>query len=65
MVKHVVPHMIARGYGKIVNIGSGTAYRGSRGCCTTSKGGILAFTRALSRELEARHPRQHARRGSF
>ena len=25
MVKHVAPHMIARGYGKIINIGSGTA----------------------------------------
>jgi len=28
MVKHVVPHMIAAGYGKIINIGSGTAFRG-------------------------------------
>jgi NAD(P)-dependent dehydrogenase (short-subunit alcohol dehydrogenase family) len=53
MVKHVVPHMIARGYGKIVNIGSGTAYRGIPGMLhyVTSKGGIVAFTRALSREL--------------
>ena len=53
MVKHVVPHMIARGYGKIVNIGSGTAYRGIPRMLhyVTSKGGILAFTRALSREL--------------
>jgi NAD(P)-dependent dehydrogenase (short-subunit alcohol dehydrogenase family) len=53
MVKHVVPHMIARGYGKIVNIGSGTAHRGIPWMLhyVTSKGGILAFTRALSREL--------------
>jgi NAD(P)-dependent dehydrogenase (short-subunit alcohol dehydrogenase family) len=53
MVKHVVPHMIARGYGKIVNIGSGTAYRGIPRMLhyVTSKGGIVAFTRALSREL--------------
>ena len=53
MVKHVVPHMIARGYGKIVNIGSGTAYRGIPWMLhyVTSKGGILAFTRALSWEL--------------
>jgi NAD(P)-dependent dehydrogenase (short-subunit alcohol dehydrogenase family) len=53
MVKHVVPHMIARGYGKIINIGSGTAYRGIPWMLhyVTSKGGIVAFTRALSREL--------------
>jgi len=53
MVKHVAPHMIARGYGKIINIGSGTAYRGIPWMLhyVTSKGGIMAFTRALSREL--------------
>jgi NAD(P)-dependent dehydrogenase (short-subunit alcohol dehydrogenase family) len=53
MVKHVVPHMIARGYGKIINIGSGTAYRGIPRMLhyVTFKGGIVAFTRALSREL--------------
>jgi NAD(P)-dependent dehydrogenase (short-subunit alcohol dehydrogenase family) len=53
MVKHVAPHMIERGYGKIVNIGSGTAYRGIPWMLhyVTSKGGITAFTRALSREL--------------
>jgi NAD(P)-dependent dehydrogenase (short-subunit alcohol dehydrogenase family) len=53
MVKHVAPHMIARGYGKIINVGSGTAYRGIPWMLhyVTSKGGILAFTRALSREL--------------
>jgi len=53
MVKHVVPHMIARGYGKIINIGSGTAYRGIPWMLhyVTSKGGIMALTRALSREL--------------
>ncbi len=53
MVKHVVPHMIAQGYGKIVNIGSGTAYRGVPWMLhyVTSKGGIMAMTRALSREL--------------
>src|SRR5262249_14753565 len=28
MAKHVVPHMRARGYGKIINIGSGTVFRG-------------------------------------
>jgi len=53
MVKHVVPHMRAQAYGKIINIGSGTAYRGIPWMLhyVTSKGGITAMTRALSREL--------------
>jgi NAD(P)-dependent dehydrogenase (short-subunit alcohol dehydrogenase family) len=51
MVKHVVPHMITAGYGKIINIGSGTAFRGIPWMLhyVTSKGGIMAFTRALAR----------------
>jgi NAD(P)-dependent dehydrogenase (short-subunit alcohol dehydrogenase family) len=53
MVKHVAPHMQAAGYGKIINIGSGTAFRGIPWMLhyVTSKGGILAMTRALAREL--------------
>jgi NAD(P)-dependent dehydrogenase (short-subunit alcohol dehydrogenase family) len=53
MVKHVTPHMTAQGYGKIINIGSGTAFKGIPRFLhyVTSKGGIMAFTRALSREL--------------
>ncbi len=53
MVKHIAPHMIAQGYGKIINIGSGTAFRGIPWMLhyVTSKGGIMAFTRALAREL--------------
>jgi NAD(P)-dependent dehydrogenase (short-subunit alcohol dehydrogenase family) len=53
MVKHVVPHMSKQQYGKIINIGSGTAYRGIPWMLhyVTSKGGIMAMTRALSREL--------------
>ena len=53
MVKHVAPHMQVQGYGKIINIGSGTAYRGIPWMLhyVTSKGGITAFTRALAREL--------------
>ena len=52
-MKHAVPHMSAQGYGKIINIGSGTAYRGIPSMLhyVTSKGGIMAMTRALSREL--------------
>jgi len=53
MVKHVAPHMQAAGYGKIINIGSGTAFRGIPWMLhyVTTKGGILAMTRALAREL--------------
>jgi NAD(P)-dependent dehydrogenase (short-subunit alcohol dehydrogenase family) len=53
MVKHVVPHMQARKSGKIINIASGTAYKGIPRMLhyVTSKGAIVAFTRALSREL--------------
>jgi len=53
LVKYVVPHMSAQGYGKIINIGSGTAFRGIPWMLhyVTSKGGIMAMTRALSREL--------------
>src|SRR6202162_1101264 len=53
MAKHVAPHMIARRYGKIINIGSGTAARGIPHMLhyVTSKGAVTAFTRALSREL--------------
>ena len=53
MVKHVAPHMQTAGYGKIINIGSGTAFRGIPWMLhyVTSKGGIMAMTRALAREL--------------
>jgi NAD(P)-dependent dehydrogenase (short-subunit alcohol dehydrogenase family) len=53
MVKYAAPPMIAQNYGKIINISSGTAYKGMPSMLhyVTSKGGILAFTRALSREL--------------
>jgi len=53
MVKHVAPHMIAKKYGKIVNIGSGTVARGIPDFShyVTSKGAVTAFTRSVSREL--------------
>jgi NAD(P)-dependent dehydrogenase (short-subunit alcohol dehydrogenase family) len=53
MAKHVAPAMIAQHYGKIINIGSGTALRGIPNMLpyVTSKGAVTAFTRALSREL--------------
>ncbi len=53
MVKHVAPHMKERKSGKIINIASGTAYKGIPHMLhyVTSKGAIVSFTRALSREL--------------
>jgi NAD(P)-dependent dehydrogenase (short-subunit alcohol dehydrogenase family) len=53
MAKHVVPHMKAKGYGKIINIGSGTVFRGIPQMMhyVTSKGAVTAFTRSLSRAV--------------
>jgi NAD(P)-dependent dehydrogenase (short-subunit alcohol dehydrogenase family) len=49
----VVPHMRAQGGGRIVNISSGTPFRGVPFLLhyVTSKGAIVAFTRALAKEL--------------
>ena len=53
--KAVLPTMREQGYGKIINISSGTALSGSpmRIHYTTSKGGVLSFTRTLAREVGA------------
>jgi NAD(P)-dependent dehydrogenase (short-subunit alcohol dehydrogenase family) len=55
VVRHVAPHMIARKSGKIINIASGAPYKGIPRMLpyVTSKGAMIAFTRALSRELGA------------
>lgn len=52
-VKAVAPPMIARRSGKIVNIASGTALKGTPGLLhyVASKGAVIAMTRALAREL--------------
>ena len=49
----VVPHMREHGGGRIVNISSGTPFRGVPFVLhyVTSKGAIVAFTRALAKEL--------------
>lgn len=49
----VVPAMRSQGGGKIVNISSGTPFRGVPFLLhyVTSKGAIVAFTRALAKEL--------------
>jgi NAD(P)-dependent dehydrogenase (short-subunit alcohol dehydrogenase family) len=52
-VKAVVPHMRRQKYGKIVNIASGTVFKGSPMLLhyVTSKGAVVAMTRAMAREL--------------
>ena len=49
----VVPHLREQGGGRIVNISSGTPFRGVPFLLhyVTSKGAIVAFTRALAKEL--------------
>jgi 3-oxoacyl-[acyl-carrier protein] reductase len=49
----VIPQMRKQGYGKIINISSGTALKGSasRIHYVTSKAGILGFTRTLAQEV--------------
>lgn len=52
-VKAVTPHMRRKKYGKIVNIASGTVFKGIPMMLhyVTSKGAIVAMTRCLAREL--------------
>ncbi len=52
-VKAVVPEMRKNGYGKIVNIASGTVFKGTPNMLhyVSSKGAMIAFTRALAREV--------------
>jgi NAD(P)-dependent dehydrogenase (short-subunit alcohol dehydrogenase family) len=53
MCRAAVPHMRSRGGGRIVNISSGTPFRGVPFLLhyVTSKGAIVALTRALAKEL--------------
>lgn len=52
-IKAAIPPMKSRGYGKIVNLSSGTAIKGSPGQphYVASKGAIISLTRAAAREL--------------
>ena len=52
-VKAVTPHMQAQGYGKIMNVASGTVFKGPPMLLhyVTSKGAIVAMTRCMAREL--------------
>jgi NAD(P)-dependent dehydrogenase (short-subunit alcohol dehydrogenase family) len=53
VTKAVVPFMRAQRYGKIVNIASGTLFKGSPGMLhyVASKGAVVAMTRVMAREL--------------
>ena len=52
-VKAAVPEMRKHGYGKIINISSGTVFKGTPFLLhyVSSKGAMVAFTRALAREV--------------
>jgi len=56
VTRAVVPHMISKRAGKIINIGSVSGEKGGRGQTNyaASKGAINAFTRALAVELAPR-----------
>lgn len=53
VTRAVLPHMIERKYGRIINIGSGAALRGLPGSCaySASKAAVVAFTQALGDEV--------------
>lgn len=53
MCRTFVPVMQEHGYGKVINISSGTALKGHHGRIhyVTTKGGVLSFTKTLAREV--------------
>jgi NAD(P)-dependent dehydrogenase (short-subunit alcohol dehydrogenase family) len=53
MVRAVAPYMKAQEYGKVINLSSSTFFEGVPGFIhyTTSKGGVIGFTRSIGREL--------------
>ena len=64
----LVPHMLSRGYGRIVNIASIAGKEGNPNASaySASKAGVIGLTKSLGKEAgEVRHHRQlrHARRG--
>ncbi|NRG47743.1 SDR family oxidoreductase [Bacillus sp. CRN 9] len=54
--KEILPHMINNGYGKVINIASDSGRVGSsgEGVYSAAKGGVIALTKTLAREM-ARH----------
>jgi NAD(P)-dependent dehydrogenase (short-subunit alcohol dehydrogenase family) len=53
----VVPHMIARGYGRIVNVASVAGKEGNPNAShySASKAGLIGFTKSLAKELAPRN----------
>jgi NAD(P)-dependent dehydrogenase (short-subunit alcohol dehydrogenase family) len=56
-VRAVVPHMIERGGGKIVNVGAFSAQRGlaRMGAYCAAKGAVIRLTEAMAAELREKH----------
>ena len=56
MSRAVIPHMLARGSGRIVNMASTSGKRGTprRGAYTASKFGVVGLTQVLAQELASR-----------
>ena len=55
--RRLVPGMVERGHGKVVNIGSDAGKVGSSGeaVYSATKGGVIAFTKTLAREVARHH----------
>ncbi len=55
--RFVLPHMLEQGWGRIINIASQLAYIGGQEVAhySASKGGVIAFTKALAREVATRN----------
>jgi NAD(P)-dependent dehydrogenase (short-subunit alcohol dehydrogenase family) len=60
--KYVIPHMLKQGRGCIINLASPTGLRGYEGLTaySTSKGGIIALTRAMTADYSRYHIRVNA-----
>jgi 3-oxoacyl-[acyl-carrier protein] reductase len=62
ITKEVLPYMIKRKYGVIINISSIVAIFGNKGQCnySSSKGGLISFTKSLAKEVASRNIRVNA-----
>ena len=55
--RYVLPHLLEQGGGRVINIASQLGYLGGREVAhySASKGGVIAFTKALAREVATRN----------